>query len=123
MIVFLNTMVYVLPADSGERVGYAITCLLSLSVYMTSASENLPDSSKPLPIITIVLLLYVAISALISMTTIVGLRFHLNDNSRPPSQNFSEDIVCLEEIVLCGKARLVTFRKQRKRMRMNMITS
>ena len=55
-MVFLNTMVFVLPTESGERVGYAITCLLSLSVYMTFASEGLPDSSKPLPIITIGLL-------------------------------------------------------------------
>ena len=90
ILMFLNTMVYVLPAESGERVGYAITCLLSLSVYMTYASERLPDSSEPLPIITIVLLEYVAISALISMTTIIGLRFHLNDNSHPPSRIFTK---------------------------------
>ena len=105
MIVFLNTMVYVLPADSGELVGYAITCLLSLSVYMTSALENLPDSSKPLPIITIVLLTYVAISALISMTTILGLRFHLNDNSRPPPRILLK-ILCVSRKSFCVKSKV-----------------
>ena len=81
ILLFLDTMVFALPADSGERVGYSITCLLSLSVYMTFASEGLPDSSKPLPIITIVLLTYVVLSCLICIATILGLRFHLNDKS------------------------------------------
>ena len=85
ILAFLNAMVFVLPADSGERVGYAITCLLSLSVYMTFASESLPNSSKPLPIITLILLAYIIISALISVGTVVGLMLYLHDNSKPPS--------------------------------------
>ena len=105
MILYLNTMVYVLPADSGERVGYAITCLLSLSVYMTFASEGLPESSKPLPVITIVLLTYVAISALISLTTIVGLRFHLNDNSRTPPRILLK-ILCVSRKSFCVKSKI-----------------
>ena len=86
-LAFLNTMVFILPADSGERVGYAITCLLSLSVYMTFTSEGLPNSSNPLPIIIFVLLSYIMISALICLATIVGLRLHLHNNnnaSTPP---------------------------------------
>ena len=71
---FVNSMVFVLPADSGERVGYAITCLLSLSVYMTYASDNLPRSSRTLPIITVVLISYIIISAFISVGTVIGLR-------------------------------------------------
>ncbi|KAK3086856.1 hypothetical protein FSP39_024451 [Pinctada imbricata] len=58
IMIMLNIMVFMLPPDSGERVGYAITCLLALSVYMTFASENLPVSSKPIPIVTYVLLVY-----------------------------------------------------------------
>ena len=104
-LVHFNTMVYVLPADSGERVGYAITCLLSVSVYMTFASERLPESSKPLPIITIVLAAYGAISALISMTTIVGLRLHLNDDSRPPPRIFTK-ILCITRKPLCVKVKV-----------------
>ena len=51
-LVLLNVMVIILPPDSGERIGYDITCLLSLSVYMTYASENLPTSSKLIAVIT-----------------------------------------------------------------------
>ena len=80
----LNAMVFVLPADSGERVGYAITCLLSLSVYMTFASENLPTSSKPIAAIIYVLLFYMFISTLICLGTIIGLRFHRYGSAIPP---------------------------------------
>ena len=83
ILAFLNAMVFMLPADSGERVGYAITCLLSLSVYMTFAEENLPNSSQPLPIITFILLAYIVISTLISVGTVIGLRLHLHDNTEP----------------------------------------
>ena len=83
ILAFLNAMVFVLPADSGERVGYAITCLLSLSVYMTFAEENLPNSSQPLPIITFILLAYIVISTLISVGTVIGLRLHLHDSTEP----------------------------------------
>ena len=84
ILAFLNAMVFVLPADSGERVGYAITCLLSLSVYMTFASENLPTSSKPIAVIIYVLLIYMALSTLICLGTIIGLKFHLHDNGSSP---------------------------------------
>ena len=81
---FLNAMVFILPADSGERTGYAITCLLSLSVYMTFASESLPTSSKPIPVLIYVLLIYVIISSLMCVQTIIGLKFHMTDSSTEP---------------------------------------
>ena len=105
ILVLLNAMVFVIPADSGERIGYAITCMLSLSVYMTVATDNLPDSSKPLPIITVVLLMYVMISAFISMATIIGLNLHLHDNSNSPS-GFLVKAFCLSRNSLCVKAKV-----------------
>ena len=85
VIAFLNAVVFLLPAESGERVGYAITCLLALSVYMTYASDNLPVSSKPISILTVVLLLYIIISAAMCLEVIIGLKFHLHDDSTTPS--------------------------------------
>ena len=105
ILAFLNTMVFVLPAESGERIGYAITCLLSLSVYMTFASESLPNSSKPLPIITLILLAYIIISTLISIGTVVGLRFHLHDNSQPPSA-FLIKLFCLWNKTKCKRSKV-----------------
>ena len=92
VIAFLNAVVFLLPAESGERVGYAITCLLALSVYMTYASENLPVSSKPISILTVVLLLYIIISAAMCLEVIIGLKFHLHDDSSPPSHILTQTL-------------------------------
>ncbi|XP_063410124.1 acetylcholine receptor subunit alpha-like [Mytilus trossulus] len=41
----LNVFTYVLPADSGEKMGYAMTVFLSFSVFLTIVSSELPKSS------------------------------------------------------------------------------
>jgi hypothetical protein len=43
----LNVFVFLLPADSGERVGYAITMLLAIAVFLTISSDSLPAMSNP----------------------------------------------------------------------------
>ena len=84
ILALLNAMVFILPADSGERIGYSITCVLSLSVYMAFATEVLPTSSKPIAIVIYVLLFYTLISTMICVGTIVGLWLHLHDDATSP---------------------------------------
>jgi len=80
----LNVFVFLLPADSGERVGYAITVLLAIAVFLTISSDSLPATSNP-RISTISLLFFtdVIISAIIVILVIIGLRFyHRRDKSK-----------------------------------------
>ena len=47
-VLFLSltaTLVFALPADSGEKMGTSITVLLSFAVYLTIVSENIPKTS------------------------------------------------------------------------------
>jgi hypothetical protein len=41
----LNVLTFVLPADSGEKIGYTITVFLSFSVFLTIISSELPRTS------------------------------------------------------------------------------
>lgn len=86
-MLFLNTLVFILPSDSGERVGYAINCLLALAVFLTLVSEGLPGDSEPMPVIGYVLTVYLIISAIICVLTIFILRLHHKEenNEIPPS--------------------------------------
>nr|XP_034319215.1 neuronal acetylcholine receptor subunit alpha-2-like [Crassostrea gigas] len=86
-MLFLNTLVFILPSDSGERVGYAINCLLALAVFLTLVSEGLPRDSEPMPVIGYVLAVYLIISAIICVLTIFILRLHhkKENNEIPPS--------------------------------------
>ena len=80
----LNVFVFLLPPDSGERVGYAVTVLLSIAVFLTISSASLPATSNP-RISTISLLLFtdVFLSAIIVILVIIGLRFyHRRDKSK-----------------------------------------
>jgi hypothetical protein len=75
-MLLLNTLVFILPSDSGERVGYSITCLLALAVFLTIVSDYLPRVSKPMPAVLYILVTYLVISALICVGTIFILRVH-----------------------------------------------
>lgn len=89
-MLLLNTLVFILPSDSGERVGYSITCLLALAVFLTLVSEGLPQVSKPMPVIGYVLTLYLLISALICVETIYILRLHHKEENEEVSPFFTK---------------------------------
>jgi hypothetical protein len=40
-----NVFTFVLPADSGEKIGYTMTVFLSFAVFLTVVSSELPQTS------------------------------------------------------------------------------
>ena len=77
ILVFLNTMVFSLPAESGERMGFSVTILLSIAVYLTIIAEKLPETSNPASVLSYILISYLLQSSLICIETIATLRiFH-----------------------------------------------
>ncbi|XP_005104100.2 acetylcholine receptor subunit beta-like 1 [Aplysia californica] len=47
----LAQLTFVVPVESGERLSYTLTVLLSLSVYFTSVASIMPQSSVIIPVI------------------------------------------------------------------------
>ncbi|XP_061168928.1 neuronal acetylcholine receptor subunit alpha-2-like [Saccostrea echinata] len=45
LMAFLIPMVFKLPVDSGEKIGYSLTVLLAYAVYLTLISDNIPSTS------------------------------------------------------------------------------
>ena len=79
----LNVLVFCLPAESGERVSYAITVLLAIAVFMTIISDTLPKKSEPLPLISYFLMIDLIVSALTSLCTILNLRIYYKTDEKP----------------------------------------
>ncbi|XP_060605176.1 neuronal acetylcholine receptor subunit beta-3-like [Ruditapes philippinarum] len=52
----LTCLVFLLPSESGERVSYSITIMLSLAVFLTVISDDLPKHSEPIPIMCVYIL-------------------------------------------------------------------
>ena len=80
---FLNVMVFLLPVDSGERIGYAITVLLAIAVYMTIVSDNLPKTSEPLPLISYLMIICLIVSVSITVVIVLNLRLFHKDSTEP----------------------------------------
>jgi len=79
----LNTLVFLLVPESGERVGYCITTLLAIAVYMTIIMDTLPQSSTPVPLISYKLVGDLVCSAFIIVCVIINLRIHGQADDKP----------------------------------------
>lgn len=70
---FVHLLVFVLPDDSGERVGFSVTILLSLAVYQSMLSDALPKASEPeMPLLSVKIFADLLISSLIQACVVVS---------------------------------------------------
>ena len=81
----LNCLVFLLPAESGERISFAITVLLSIAVFMTIVSDTLPTHSDPVALYSYILMFNLILSAIITLVVILNLRmFHKENDEKVP---------------------------------------
>ncbi|KAL3843129.1 hypothetical protein ACJMK2_021081 [Sinanodonta woodiana] len=93
----LNIMVFILPAESGERVSFCITVLLAFAVFLTIVGDNLPKTSKPMPMICYFLLVNLSLSTFICIMTILNLRLY----HKPESQSVPRCLAALARKLSC----------------------
>ena len=73
---FLNGLVFVIPAESGEKIGYSVTIFLSLVVFITIIGTLLPVNSVSVSVLGVYLVLQVAMGVVIIVISTVQLRLH-----------------------------------------------
>lgn len=101
-LVLLNIGVFLLPTDSGERIGFAVTLLLAVVLYLTIAQELLPATALPrLSAICIFLMIDFMMSGLIVGSVIVSSRFYFKSEDEP-IPNWMKKIVTFQ---LCCRAK------------------
>ncbi|XP_063411900.1 neuronal acetylcholine receptor subunit beta-3-like [Mytilus trossulus] len=111
LLAFLSSMVFKLPPDSGERIGYSLTVLLAYAVYLTIISDNMPSSSSSTSVLTIYLLFVLALGVLSVIITIYVLDCHHKDENVPvPKWLMRMSTSCLAKFAcwkdnscLCGR--------------------
>ncbi|XP_069131627.1 5-hydroxytryptamine receptor 3A-like [Argopecten irradians] len=80
----INIFVFFLPVESGERIGFSITLLLSVAVFMTILSDSLPQSSRPqIAVLCYFMFSQLLLSIFMMVFTIVGLRIYWANQERP----------------------------------------
>lgn len=82
---FLNPWVFFLPPESGERISFSITTLLSFTFYMGILTDHIPRGSKPIPEALYEVFINLIYSAAILLCTIQSLRLHMRSADKPIS--------------------------------------
>ena len=80
LFAILNPLVFVLPVDSGERIGLAMTILLSYAIFLTLVSASIPASSNPMCVLLIIMIVTITTSGLIAIVTILISRYYHMEN-------------------------------------------
>ncbi|XP_060074454.1 neuronal acetylcholine receptor subunit alpha-3-like [Ylistrum balloti] len=102
MLGLLNIMVFLLPAESGERVGFSVTILLAIAVFMTIVADTLPGTSEPsFPRLCYLLIAELFINMLVTISTILLLRLH----HKPKQQTIPSWLQYLMSNCVCFKTK------------------
>ncbi|KAK3094009.1 hypothetical protein FSP39_022851 [Pinctada imbricata] len=91
----LNPLVFLLPPDSGDRVSFSMTVLLSFAVFMMMVSDNMPKTSSPMASITPLLFAVFVFSGFTTMVTMLNLRLHLAEKSDKASHKLQRIVTIL----------------------------
>ena len=76
----LNLFIFLLPRDSGERIGFSVTMLLAMALFLTIVADRLPESSRP-SILIFLLLAKFGVSGMILICVILGAHYQHRTNN------------------------------------------
>jgi hypothetical protein len=79
----LSLLCFCLPNESGERVGLSISIFLTLAVFMTVTSRDLPETANSVSLLGAYVALQLAWSGITIILTVVSLVIACKDNSQP----------------------------------------
>ncbi|XP_055996643.1 neuronal acetylcholine receptor subunit alpha-7-like [Ostrea edulis] len=84
----LNLCCFVVPIDSGEKMGFCMTIFLTFAVFLTMITDSMPKSSDKVPYFTVYLITQLVISGLIVVLEAIVLLFHFHfASSRDEKEN------------------------------------
>ncbi|XP_069131935.1 acetylcholine receptor subunit beta-type lev-1-like [Argopecten irradians] len=87
LMCFINMFAFLLPAESGERVGFCITVLLAIAVFLSIVSSALPQTSSPqMALLCYLLVVHITLSLMTLACTVCGLRFYFRSDQEQVPQ-------------------------------------
>ncbi|KAI1891284.1 hypothetical protein AGOR_G00142200 [Albula goreensis] len=87
LISFMASLVYYLPADSGEKMTLSISVLLAQSVFLLLISQRLPETSMAIPLIVKYLMFIMVLVTVVVLNCVIVLNLHF----RTPSTHVMSD--------------------------------
>ncbi|KAL4234573.1 Neurotransmitter-gated ion-channel transmembrane region [Mactra antiquata] len=84
MLAILNIAVFLLPCESGEKSGYAVTVFLAFAVFLSILSSTLPENSDSIAAFSLYLIILTLMSTTITLIALVLIRLASYDNDNKP---------------------------------------
>ena len=84
LILILNTFVYIVPLESGERISISVTLLLTMVFFTTDLSDTIPESSDNISIISMLMVAVNSTSALSVAASVVLCRVVTSSKKKIP---------------------------------------
>nr|XP_005997430.1 PREDICTED: acetylcholine receptor subunit delta isoform X2 [Latimeria chalumnae] len=81
LISFMVSLVYYLPADSGEKMTLSISVLLAQSVFLLLISQRLPATSHAVPLIGKYIMFVVVLVTIVVVNCVIVLNLHFRNPS------------------------------------------
>ncbi|WAQ95593.1 ACHA7-like protein, partial [Mya arenaria] len=97
----LDPCVFLLPASSGERMSFAVTCFLAFSVFMTLLGDNLPKSSVPVAHMAYFMMYMLIHSCAVTFCTIITLRVYNKVDTAEQIPDWVKFVVRLLRLRFC----------------------
>ena len=102
VLCLLNSTVFLLPAESGERVGFSVTCFLSFMVLLNMIMDIMPRSSNPISFLCYYLVVMMCNSGAMTLVTILLMRVYF----KPEKSVVPKWLQRTVTFINCGCARL-----------------
>ncbi|XP_045198551.2 neuronal acetylcholine receptor subunit alpha-7-like [Mercenaria mercenaria] len=84
----LGLFVLLIPCDTGERVGFGITIMLSMVVFMMVIKDEVPKTSEPLPYMCIYINITVFAAFIVNIINFVSLSLFHRNEAQPVGQRY-----------------------------------
>ncbi|KAK3105601.1 hypothetical protein FSP39_001496 [Pinctada imbricata] len=97
LLALINPGVFIMPIESGERVSFAITALLSFAVFESMVGDYQPKASDPMSVLSYFLAIMLLNSTMIAISTILTLSMYHKDDSQPLPKPLQKMMSCLQK--------------------------
>uniref|UniRef100_A0A9J7XV48 Cholinergic receptor, nicotinic, delta (muscle) n=1 Tax=Cyprinus carpio carpio TaxID=630221 RepID=A0A9J7XV48_CYPCA len=92
LISFLASLVYYLPADSGEKMTLSISVLLAQSVFLLLISQRLPETSMAVPLIVKYLMFIMVLVTVVVLNCVIVLNLHFRTPSTHVMTEWTKEV-------------------------------
>ena len=93
----LNPFVFLLPHESGERVTFSVTILLSFAVFLNVIGDNVPKTSSPMPLLCHYVVIVLVSSGIITLlNTLCQKLYHAR--GQEPVPRWLQGLLCISSV-------------------------